>query len=158
MIDLYGTPAGGPGAGRPAAGSGRGGGPGGRLGGGEVSQALAAKLKEGSAGYTWAAATTGSQTAAGYQLATGLAVMAIGGFNGSDPSPTLAEFQQQVADGKIHYYLGGAGGPSTGSGSDRGRMQNGGSRIAEDIATWVSENFTKITVDGVEVYDLSQAR
>ncbi len=153
---IYGTPPGGQGPGGPR--EFRTGGAGGLLGGGEVSQALAAKLKDGSAGYTWAAATTGSQTAAGYQLATGLAVMAIGGFNGSDPSPTLAEFQQQVADGKIHYYLGGAGDASGGSGSDRGRMQNGGSRIAEDIATWVSENFTKITVDGVELYDLSQAR
>ena len=64
------------------------------------------------------AAAVGSNTAAGYQLATEEPVMAIGGFNGSDPSPTLAEFQQLVADGEIHCFIGGSGfGQSTG-GSD----------------------------------------
>ena len=29
-------------------------------------------------------------------------MMPIGGFNGSDPSPTLEQFQQYVAEGKIH--------------------------------------------------------
>ena len=43
--------------------------------------------------YTWVAAAIGSQNAAGLQLGTQLPVMAIGGFNGSDPSPTLAQFQ-----------------------------------------------------------------
>ena len=33
--------------------------------------------------------------------------MAIGGFNGSDPSPTLAQFKQYVADGEIHYFIAG---------------------------------------------------
>ena len=37
--------------------------------------------------------------------------MAIGGFNGGDPAPTLAEFQAVVAAGDIHYYIvGGQGG------------------------------------------------
>ena len=45
--------------------------------------------------------------------------MAIGGFNGTDPWPTLAAFQQYVADGKIHYFIagGGGGGPGGGSGT-----------------------------------------
>ena len=34
--------------------------------------------------------------AAGYQLASGEPIMAMGGFNGSDPTPTLAEFQAYV--------------------------------------------------------------
>ena len=66
-------------------------------------------LSTDSSAYTWAAATSGSQSAASYQLATGLPVMAIGGFNGGDPSPTLEQFQAYVADGEIHYYLGGGG-------------------------------------------------
>ncbi len=37
-------------------------------------------------------------------------VMAIGGFNGTDPAPSLAEFQQDVADGRIHYFIAGGGG------------------------------------------------
>ena len=47
--------------------------------------------------------------------------MAIGGFNGSDPSPTLAQFQEYVADGEIHYFIGG-GGFGGGPGPD-GRQQ-----------------------------------
>lgn len=31
--------------------------------------------------------------------------MAIGGFNGSDPSPMLDRFKQYVEDGKIHYFV-----------------------------------------------------
>ena len=55
--------------------------------------------------FTWAAAAVGSNNAAGYQLASGAPVMAIGGFNGTDPSPTLAEFQRYVADRQIHYFI-----------------------------------------------------
>ena len=54
--------------------------------------------------YTWVAAAVGSQNAAGLQLGTQLPVMAIGGFNGSDPSPTLAQFQEYVAAKQIHYF------------------------------------------------------
>ena len=53
------------------------------------------------------AAAVGSNNAAGYQLATGAPVMAVGGFNGTDPAPTLAQFQADVADGRIHYFVGG---------------------------------------------------
>ncbi len=35
--------------------------------------------------------------------------MAVGGFNGSDPSPTLAQFQAHVAAGEIHYFIAGGG-------------------------------------------------
>jgi hypothetical protein len=72
--------------------------------------------------------------------------MAIGGFNGSDPSPTVAQFEQYVADGKIHYFIGGS----------IGVQQNGGSGSASDIATWVSQNYTATTVGGTTVYDLTQ--
>ncbi|GAB06490.2 putative glycosyltransferase, partial [Gordonia amarae NBRC 15530] len=33
----------------------------------------------------------------GYQLESGYSVMPIGGFNGTDPSPTLERFQKLVA-------------------------------------------------------------
>ncbi|MBF6072980.1 mannosyltransferase YkcB-related protein, partial [Nocardia farcinica] len=81
--------------------------------------------------YTWAAAAIGSQSAAGLQLATELPVMPIGGFNGSDPSPTLEQFQQYVRDGKIHYFIGGGRSGPGGSTSESSR-----------ISTWVEENFT----------------
>ena len=34
--------------------------------------------------------------------------MSIGGFNGTDPAPTLAQFQYYVQNGLIHYYVGGS--------------------------------------------------
>jgi len=75
-------------------------------------------------------------------------VMPIGGFNGSDPSPTLAQIQEYVREGRIHYFIGGGrGGPAS----------NGGSRSAQEIAAWVAANFTATTVDGATVYDLSSA-
>ena len=121
-----------------------GGGMGGLLNGATVSDQVLALLSANSSDYTWVAATTGSQNAASYQLAANAPVMAIGGFNGSDPSPTLAEFQADVAAGKIHYYIGGEVGQS-----------NGGSDVGSQIATWVSENYTAQTVDGVTLYDLT---
>jgi len=136
-----GAPGGAPGG---TAGGRQGGGPGGLLGGSSVSSTLASAIEKGSSGYTWAAAAIGSNTAAGYQLATGLAVMPLGGFNGSDPSPTLAEFQKLVADHEIHWFIGSSVGAA-----------NGGSAAASSIATWVAAHFTATTVDGVTLYDLS---
>jgi 4-amino-4-deoxy-L-arabinose transferase-like glycosyltransferase len=108
----------------------------------EVVAALTADADQ----YTWVAAAIGSQNAAGLQLGTQLPVMAIGGFNGSDPSPTLAQFQQYVAEGKIHYFVsGGVGGNA-----------DGGSRAASQIATWVAANFTQVTIGGSTFYDLTQ--
>jgi hypothetical protein len=122
---------------------------GGQPGGGgqqSLNSQLASLLTADASSYTWVAATTGSESAATYQLATQLPVMAIGGFTGSDPSPTLSQFQADVQQGKIHYYL--AGGQRGGGGG------RGGS--AAEIATWVSENFTATTVGGTTVYDLTQ--
>ena len=113
-----------------------------------VSTELAALLRSDASSYRWAAATTGSQGAAGYQLASELPVMAIGGFTGSDASPTLEQFQAYVAQGEIHYYL---------AGGDRGG-RGGESSSASQIATWVSENFTAVTVGSAQVYDLTSSR
>jgi 4-amino-4-deoxy-L-arabinose transferase-like glycosyltransferase len=128
-----------------------GGGPGGGAGGGLLDAStpganLTALLKNGAAGYTWVAAAVGSNEAAGYQLASGEPVMPVGGFNGSDPSPTLAQFQADVAAGRIHYFIGGGRGFGN---------QMGGSRAASEIANWVSSTYTAQTVDGVTVYDLT---
>jgi hypothetical protein len=90
------------------------------------------------------AAAIGSDSAASYQLATQQAVMPIGGFNGSDPSPTLAQFKADVAAGKIHYFIGGSVGAS-----------NGGSNVSSEITAWVAANFTAKTVGGVTLYDLT---
>ena len=71
-------------------------------------------LESDAARYTWVAATVNSNSAAGYQLATDDPVMAIGGFNGTDPAPTLAQFERDVAAKKVHYFVSGGGGLGTG--------------------------------------------
>ncbi|HET9761138.1 MAG TPA: hypothetical protein VFP51_15395, partial [Nocardioidaceae bacterium] len=78
-------------------------------------------------------------------------VMAIGGFNGSDPSPTLARFKAYVADGAIHYFIAGGGG----FGGRMGGPGGSGSGTGSAIASWVAASFTATTVDGVTIYDLS---
>ena len=118
---------------------------GGLLSASRPSTALVQTLLAGSDQYEWVAATLGSDPASGYQLATQKPVMPIGGFNGSDPSPTLAQFEQYVAAGKIHYFI-----PSGGFG-----RQNGGSDQAREITSWVEENFSPTQVDGVTLFDLS---
>ena len=122
------------------------GGAGGPGGGGmdgaeQVGPELAGMLT--SAGTRWAAATMGSQGAATLELRTGTAVMAIGGFVGSDPSPTLEQFQAYVANGEIHYFI--AGG-----------MGGGPSRGHREISQWVQQHFTAQTVGNQTVYDLTR--
>ncbi|WFE35382.1 glycosyltransferase family 39 protein [Micromonospora sp. WMMD975] len=132
------------GAGQVGGGGSRGGGMGGLLDAREPSAEMTALLTADASDYTWVAATVGSNNASGYQLATGEPVMPIGGFNGSDPSPTLEQFQRYVDAGKIHYFIGGGG-----------FRANGGSSASAEIAAWVAETFTATTVDGATVYDLS---
>ena len=112
---------------------------------------LAVHRQEDAASYTWVAAAVGSNSAAGYQLAVRAPVMAVGGFNGTDPGPTLEQFQALVAAKKIHWFVGGGtGGRGRGAGTD-----TGGSDDAARIAAWVQANFTATTVDGTAVYDLT---
>jgi hypothetical protein len=131
-----------------APGPGVAGGPGGGLlNGSTPSQALTDALLADADDFTWVAAAVGANSAAGYQLATERPVMAIGGFNGSDPAPTLAEFQARVGAGEIHYFI--SGGQGFGGG------QMGGSQASSEIAKWVAQNFTATTVDSVTLYDLT---
>lgn len=84
-------------------------------------------------GSSWVAATDTAQQAAAYQLASGKAVMGIGGYNGQDPSPTLEQFQSQVAHGRVHWFIG-----------DHGV-----------IGQWVASRYTPIRVGDTILYDLS---
>ncbi|MEV7656908.1 glycosyltransferase family 39 protein [Streptomyces anulatus] len=126
---------------------GGGGGMGGLLNGASVDAEAKALLEKGADDYTWVAAAVGAQNAASYQLSTGEPVMAIGGFNGSDPSPTLAQFKKYVAEGKIHYFVSGGG---------MGGGMGGNSGTSSQISSWVTENFTEVTVGSATFYDLTQ--
>ena len=87
----------------------------------------------------------GAQRAASLELASATSVIAIGGFTGSDPAPTLAQFQAFVAAGEVHYFIAG--------GNDGGPGGGGGSAIANSVAA----HYTATTVGGTTVYDLTQA-
>ena len=108
------------------------------------STGIAALLTVNSGSYTWVAATIGSNRAASYQLATELPVMAVGGFRGTDPAPTLAQFQADVAAREIHYFIGGT------SPQAIGRSSN-----SNAIARWVAATYTAQVIGGVRVYNLS---
>jgi 4-amino-4-deoxy-L-arabinose transferase-like glycosyltransferase len=126
------------------------GGLGGLLNASTPTTALVSLLEQNASGYRWAAAVVGANSAAGIQLATGQPVMAIGGFNGTDPAPTLAEFEAYVRSGNVHYFVGAGGGVGGGG--------LGGSSSSSAIASWVARNFGATTVGGVTVYDLTTAR
>jgi 4-amino-4-deoxy-L-arabinose transferase-like glycosyltransferase len=125
----------------------RAGGPGGLGGSTQVSAALAKLIERDASAYTWAAATVGSESAAPLQLATDQPVMSIGGFNGTDPAPTLSEFKHLVAEHKIHYFVG--------QNSD---SFGGGSGPAAAITSWVKAHFRSQTVGGDTVYNLTEPR
>ncbi|WP_216896296.1 ArnT family glycosyltransferase [Nocardia alni] len=139
-----------PGAGMPMPGGapggpGHGGGPGGWDQG--PSQQVVNLLKTDAGRFIWPGAAVSSHGANSYQLAAGVPVMSIGGFSGGDPAPTLAHFQQYVAQRKIHYFIaGGFHGPDSDDNSESAK-----------IAAWVQQHYTAKTVDGVTMYDLSGA-
>lgn len=127
----------------------RGGPPGGMFDAPTPGAELTAALRRDADRYTWVAAAVGSSNAAGYQLATGSPVMAVGGFNGTDPAPTLAQFQSYVAGQRIHWFV-----KSEMPGFMFGNRS--GSDAAEQIQRWVSTHFVPHDVGGVTIYDLSQ--
>jgi 4-amino-4-deoxy-L-arabinose transferase-like glycosyltransferase len=116
-------------------------------GGTTVSTALTKALKATSS--KWAAVVVGDQTAAELELSSGKAVIAIGGWSGTDNSPTLAQFEHYVAAGQVRYLIA--------SGGTQGGMQGGSSGVAAQILTWVEAHYKKVTIGGQTVYDLSQA-
>ncbi|MDX3002505.1 glycosyltransferase family 39 protein [Kribbella solani] len=116
-----------------------------RAPGGDVSSSseLTALLEKTSS--TWAAATSGAQSAGSLELATGKSVIAIGGFSGIDNAPTLAQFKQWVAEGKISYYIAAAQGAGGGRGSS----------AATEIQSWVESTYKATTVGNTTVYKLT---
>jgi hypothetical protein len=86
----------------------------------------------------WAAAAQGSGGAGVLQLESGRPVVAVGGFTGGDPAPTLEEFTAMVSRGEVAYYVGGG----MGRGGESG------------IAQWVTNTFTQTRIGDDTVYDL----
>ncbi|MCX2932606.1 glycosyltransferase family 39 protein [Mycobacterium sp. CVI_P3] len=105
---------------------------------GNVDPRLAAAL--GATHTRWSAATSGSQAAASLEIASGTAVMAIGGWS-KDPVPTLHQFVDAVHAGKITYYV------------ESGRMRRH-DRVGGQIADWVQHHYQPMKVGGATVYRL----
>jgi hypothetical protein len=93
--------------------------------------------------------------------------MAIGGFNGTDNAPTLAQFQRMVRSHQIHYFISGRGFGAGGGGFGRFGGNTGGNNAggpggvqgsggdSSQITSWVEQNFSSKTVGGETVYDLT---
>jgi 4-amino-4-deoxy-L-arabinose transferase-like glycosyltransferase len=149
-------PGGGTGAGSAPAGARAGVVSGGGGGASTVNTALVQYLErhQGSAAYL--VAVNGSQAAAPFILESGKAVIAMGGFGGTDPAPTLSQFEHLVATGEIHYVYvssgaGGAGG-AAGAGSRSGGFGagagGGGGRTASTssaVDAWVEKHGTVVS-------------
>jgi 4-amino-4-deoxy-L-arabinose transferase-like glycosyltransferase len=108
--------------------------------GARVDPALATMLK--GTNSRWAAATLGAISAGPLELASGKDVMAIGGFTGGDPAPTLDQFRQYVTTGQVRYFIDSGFAPASGGGSE--------------IASWVRGRYASTTVGGQKVYDLTR--
>ncbi len=144
---------GGPGGGNgPPTGTGNpgfagGSGPGGPSGpGGTTDAATIDYLVANRGSATWLVAVSGSGSAAPIQLATGLPVMAMGGFSGGDDAPTLEAFRGYVESGALRFVILGQGRGGFGGGF------GGSSRIS----AWVTTQCTVVDVGsgtGGTLYD-----
>lgn len=131
---------------------------------------------------TWSAATVGANSAAALELGSNTSVMAIGGFSGSDPFPTLDQFKQMVSAGQIAYFVpgsgfGGPGSPGMPAGPGVPESQNtgqgagargnvgrdtagagrpGANGTSSAITQWVEATFPAAKVGGSTVYKLGQ--
>ncbi|PRS07632.1 mannosyltransferase [Bacillus atrophaeus] len=96
-----------------------------------VDEKLIKYLEENNSGSTYLFATTNANAAAPYIIKTKKAVMAIGGYSGSDPAITLTQFKKLVKEGKVKYFL------SSGMGM-------GGDN---EIVEWVQKNGKEVSAD-----------
>jgi hypothetical protein len=84
--------------------------------------------------------TPSSQAAAPIIIKTGLPVMSLGGFSGSDPILSTAKLAALARSGVVKYFMldgMGGGGPGGNSG----------------LTTWIQHHSRVITVAGTQVYE-----
>jgi 4-amino-4-deoxy-L-arabinose transferase-like glycosyltransferase len=117
--------------------------------GGTSTSALDDYLVANRGSATWIVAMNSAQEAGTLELTTGLPVMAMGGFTGSDPTPTLDQFMGYIASGKLRFVLiggGGGGGGFGGGSSDTG------------VSSWVTSTCKVANVSGSSgLYDCAGA-
>ncbi|MCH4164426.1 MAG: glycosyltransferase family 39 protein [Lentilactobacillus diolivorans] len=108
--------------------SGQGSGMSGGMGSSQVNTKMLKYLEKHQGNAKYLFATSDSSTAAPYIIKTGKAVMAMGGFNGTDPAITLKQFKQLVKTGQLKYYY------------SSGRSGN------TKIVNWIKKHATKVKI------------
>ncbi|MBJ7895828.1 glycosyltransferase family 39 protein [Bacillus atrophaeus] len=112
-----------------------------------VDEKLIKYLEENNSGSTYLFATTNANAAAPYIIKTKKAVMAIGGYSGSDPAITLTQFKKLVKEGKVKYFLS----SGMGMGGDNETVewvQKNGKEVSAD--KWQSSTDKNATTDQSE--------
>ena len=113
---------------------------------GQVDSALIDYLVANRGNATWIVAVNGANEAGSIELSSGLPVMAMGGFSGGDPAPTLAQLQAYVTSGQLRYVIVGSGGRGGPNGAN------------SEITSWITTNGTVVdSVGNGTLYDLSGA-
>ncbi|MFD1471034.1 glycosyltransferase family 39 protein [Companilactobacillus mishanensis] len=112
---------------------------GGGIGSGSVNSKLLSYLEKHQGSSKYLFATDDSSTAAPYIIKTGKAVMAMGGFNGTDQAITLAQFKKMVKSGEVKYYYSGG---KTGSANNK-------------IVNWIKKNAKKVSIKGLSTTSLA---
>ncbi|WP_051317934.1 glycosyltransferase family 39 protein [Cohnella thermotolerans] len=110
----------------PSSQSGFGGGRGGSVS--SINEGLYEYLKAHNTGEKFLFATTNVNTAETYIIHTGEAVMAMGGFSGSDPILTVDKLKELVQEGQVKYFY----------------LSGGGRGGNSEVTQWIQENGTEI--------------
>ncbi|CAH1853657.1 ArnT family glycosyltransferase [Convivina praedatoris] len=129
--------------------------------GSSVDTKLLSYLEDHQGQAKYLAATADSNSASGYIIKSKKAVMAIGGYNGTDPTMTLSQFKKLVASGQVRYFISG------------GHSKSSTGQIGKIIA-WVEANGKKVNYNNNQstssdsakggmqasttLYDLSEAK
>jgi hypothetical protein len=81
--------------------------------------------------------------------------MPIGGFNGTDPSPTLAQFKRRVAQGEVHYFIAVR---AVGHHHRHATRHHRATTTSAQISTWVAARFHPRFIGEAVLYDLTEPR
>ncbi|NOU91509.1 mannosyltransferase [Paenibacillus sp. LMG 31460] len=104
-----------------------------RMGGpGEVNTKLLDYVTKNNTGETYLFAVSRATEASSYIIKTGKAVMAMGGFSGSDPILTVDKLKEMVQNKEIKYFLISSGG------------FGGGGGTSSELTTWIKEHSTEV--------------
>jgi 4-amino-4-deoxy-L-arabinose transferase-like glycosyltransferase len=128
-------------------------GDGGGLGGNTSDSALLQYLAANRGSARWIVAANSAQEAGSIEIATGLPVMAMGGFTGSDPAPTLAQLKSYIAAGELRFVLASGGQGGGGSGAPGASTSD-----TSDRTSWVTSTCKLVNYGGsAALYDCAGA-